>query len=80
METIKQIVRFHRKQSGLSRIQLAQIAGVGKTLVYDIEQGKETVRFSSLKKVLEALNIQITLESPLMESFRDQMSEDRGKQ
>ncbi|MCP5053744.1 MAG: helix-turn-helix transcriptional regulator [bacterium] len=78
METISQVVKFHRKQSGLSRIQLAEIAGVGKTLIYDIEQGKETVKFSGLKKVLETLNIKITLESPLMEAFRDQKIENGG--
>jgi transcriptional regulator with XRE-family HTH domain len=70
MKTIGQIVRLHRKQGGLSRIELAEIAGVGKTLIYDIEHGKETVKFSGLKKVLDALNIKITLQSPLMESIK----------
>jgi HTH-type transcriptional regulator/antitoxin HipB len=70
MSVIGQTVRFHRNQSGLSRIQLAEIAGVGKTLIYDIEHGKESIRFSGLKRVLEALNIKITLESPLIESVK----------
>lgn len=70
MKIIGQAVRFHRKQSGLSRVQLAEIAGVGKTLIYDIEHGKESVQFSGLKKVLEALNIKIILDSPLMELFK----------
>ncbi len=64
---IAEIVRFHRKQSGLSRKQLADMAGVGKTVIFDIENEKETIRFSTLKKVLTALNIKINLESPLME-------------
>jgi transcriptional regulator with XRE-family HTH domain len=51
----------------LSRIDLADIAGVGKTAVYDIENGKETVRFNTLLKVLGALNISISLNSPLMD-------------
>ncbi len=39
-----EIVLFHRKKSGLSRNQLADLAGVGKTVIYDIEKGKETMR------------------------------------
>jgi len=69
---IAEIVRFHRKQSGLSRKQLADMAGVGKTVIFDIENGKETIRFSTLKKVLTALNIKINLESPLMERMHEE--------
>ena len=65
------IVLFHRKKSGLSRNQLADLAGVGKTVVYDIEKGKETIRFSTLQKVLKALNIKITFTSPLMEVLNE---------
>ncbi|MEJ2102500.1 MAG: helix-turn-helix domain-containing protein [Desulfobacterales bacterium] len=64
---LNEIVLFHRKKSGLSRNQLADLAGVGKTVIYDIEKGKETIRFSTLQKVLTALNIKITFTSPLME-------------
>ena len=64
---MSEIVLFHRKKSGLTRIQLADLAGVGKTVIYDIEKGKETIRFSTLQKVLKALNIRITFTSPLME-------------
>ncbi len=68
---IAEIVHFHRKQSGLSRKQLADMAGVGKTVIFDIENEKETIRFSTLKKVLTALNIKINLESPLMERMHE---------
>ena len=64
---LNEIVLFHRKKSGLSRNQLADLAGVGKTVIYDIEKGKETIQFSTLQKVLAALNIKINFTSPLME-------------
>lgn len=64
---IARAVRFHRKESGLTRLELANLAGVGKTAVYDLEKGKETIQANILLKILEALNIQIKLESPLME-------------
>lgn len=68
---IGKIVLFHRKKSGLSRNQLADLAGVGKTVIYDIEKGKETIRYTTLKKVLKALNIKIVYSSPLMEALNE---------
>ena len=68
MDAVKigQIVRAHRKASGLSREDFARLAGVGKTVVYDIEHGKASVQTDTLLKVLHGLNISIRLESPLM--------------
>jgi len=74
---IWRVITLHRKHSGLSRLELADIAGVGKTVIYDIEHGKETVQFSSLKKVLEALNIKIRLESPALEFLMSREKEER---
>lgn len=68
---IGEIILFHRKKSGLTRNQLADLAGVGNTVIYDIEKGKESIRFSTLQKVLKALNIKITFTSPLMEVLHE---------
>jgi transcriptional regulator with XRE-family HTH domain len=68
---VSEIVLFHRKKSGLSRNQLADLAGVGKTVIYDIENGKETIRFSTLQKVLKTLNVKIIFTSPLMEVLNE---------
>jgi len=62
-------IKLHRKAAKLSRIQLAELAGVGKTVIYDIEKGKETVRLDTLKKILKVLNIKIVLTSPLMDNL-----------
>ena len=59
MSQVSGMVKDHRKASGLTQLELAEIAGVGKTTVFDIEKGKETVRFINLTKVLDALNIKI---------------------
>ena len=66
---VGKIVQFHRRQAGLSRVALSEIAGVGKTVVYDIEKGKETVRFNTLLKVLSALNVTLMLSSPMMNRY-----------
>jgi y4mF family transcriptional regulator len=70
-ENLGRIILFHRKKAGLSRIDLATVSGVGKTVIYDIENGKETVRLKTLLKILDALNISVSLESPLMERFTE---------
>ncbi|HAU0133919.1 TPA: helix-turn-helix transcriptional regulator, partial [Legionella pneumophila] len=49
---------------GLSQQELAHLAGVGKTVIYDIEKGKESVRLNTLLKVLDVLNIQMKFETP----------------
>ncbi len=67
-ESLGAIVRRHRKKSGLSRERLAELAGVGKTVIYDIEHGKASVRYSTVQKVLDALNIRIRFISPLEEN------------
>ncbi len=61
---IAETVRFCRKKSGLSQQQLAELAGVGKTVVFDIEKGKTTVQLNTLLKVLDVLNIQLTIATP----------------
>lgn len=66
-ESLGAIVRRHRKLGGLSRERLAEIAGVGKTVIYDIEHGKASVRYSTVQKVLGALNIKVRFISPLEE-------------
>jgi len=61
-----EIIKYHRKVSGLNQKELADLAGVGKTVIFDIEKGKETIQFSTLSKVLKILNIKIEFNSPLL--------------
>jgi y4mF family transcriptional regulator len=65
-QLLAEIIRKHRKAAGLSQLQLAEMAGVGKTVVFDLEKGKETVQLDTLRKILSVLNIRVQLTSPLM--------------
>lgn len=69
------VIRMHRKAAKLSRDKLAEMSGVGKTVIYDIEKGKETIQLDTLRKVLGVLNIKIELTSPLMENLRNMKNE-----
>ncbi len=66
MQDLSGLIKFHRKKSGLSQKELADLAGVGKTVIFDIENGKNTIQWSTLEKVLNVLNIKIKFESPLL--------------
>ncbi len=72
---IAKIVRFHRKKSGLSQTELGAYAGLGKTVIFDIEHGKLSVRINTLLKVLHVLNIKIEFQSPLMGLFKENDNE-----
>ena len=61
---IASMVRYYRKQSGLSQRDFAKVAGIGKTALFDIEKGKETVQLNTLLKVLDVLNIKIKFDTP----------------
>ena len=68
---IPELVARHRKKSGLSQEQLAKLAGVGKTAVFDVEHGKMTVQMDTLLRILDALNIEVQLSSPLLQAMKE---------
>ena len=61
---VGELIESQRKLAGLTQKDLADLAGVGKTLVFDLEHGKESIRFDMLLKVLKALNIKFELKVP----------------
>lgn len=71
IEKMARMVRFHRKKGQLTQLELAKLAEIGKTAVFDIEKGKKTVRLATLLAVLHVLNIQMGFQSPLMHRFEE---------
>lgn len=74
---IGEVVRYHRRRSGLSQHALADLAGIGKTSVFDIEKGKPTVRLATLMAVVRVLNIDVLLDGPLMAECRAMLDAER---
>lgn len=58
-------IKEHRKEAGLTQLELANLAGVGKTMVFDIEKNKETVRWNNLLAILKVLNVEVQFKSPI---------------
>ena len=74
--TLKSIVYFHRKEAGLSRKALAELADVSETVIYYLEHGKQSLQWDTIAKILHALNIHIHFQSPLMEKYEKSKSSD----
>ena len=74
LATIRSIVQFHRKQAGLSQKELSDLAGIGKTAVFDLEKGENNFRIETLLKICSILNIELDFKGPLMEYWRENES------
>ena len=70
IDKIGDVISFHRKRAGLTQMELATLAGIGKTAVFDVEKGKQTVRLNTLTAILDVLNIRIRLEGPLISDWQ----------
>ena len=64
LENIGEVIKFYRKKSQLTQEQLANLAGLGRSVVFDIENGKTTVQLQTLFQLLEVLNISLSLHTP----------------
>lgn len=65
MDNFAKTVRLHRKKCGLTQIQLANLAGIGKTTVFDIEKNRHAFHTDTIHKICEALNLKMHIDSPL---------------
>lgn len=67
---IASLISYHRKQAGLSQVELAMHAGVSRNVVQDLEAGKERASWKNLRAVLGVLNIRMEPAGPLIEAWR----------
>ena len=58
-------IKKHRKFANLTQIELANLAEIGKTTVFEIEKNNENVSWKNIKAVLIVLNITVTFQSPM---------------
>ncbi len=66
------VIRFHRKKAKLTQLELAKLAGIGKTAVFDLEKGNPNAQLSTLLSVLHVLNLHLSLEGPIMHLFKEE--------
>lgn len=60
--SLGRLVRQRRKALGLTQVQLSLLAGCGVVLVYDVEQGKSSLRLDKLLDVLAVLGLELVVD------------------
>ena len=61
MTDIADIVRRERKRQGATQVELSQLANVGIRFLRDVEDGKQSVQFDKLMRILSALGISVDI-------------------
>lgn len=54
-------IRHYRQEAGLSQAELAERAGLNRTYLSDLEQGKETEQVKRILRVFRQLGVRMTL-------------------
>lgn len=55
-------IRHYREEAGLTQAQLAELAGLNRTYLSDLERGSETEQLRRLLRVLKQLGVRMTLQ------------------
>ena len=59
MTEIAAIVRRERKKQGATQVELSQMANVGVRFLRDVEDGKPSVHFDKLMRILSILGMTV---------------------
>ena len=62
-ESLGAAIRHYRTEAGLSQAQLAQMAGLNRTYLSNLESGKETEQVRRILRVLRQLGVRMTLDT-----------------
>ena len=68
-DPLASLISCHRRQAGLSQIELARHAGVSRYVVQDLEAGAGRTNWARILPVLQALNLQLLPQGPLVEEW-----------
>jgi HTH-type transcriptional regulator/antitoxin HipB len=61
-ESLGTAIRHYRTEAGLTQAQLAELSGIHRTYLSELEQGKETEQLKRLVRVLRVLGVRMTLQ------------------
>jgi HTH-type transcriptional regulator/antitoxin HipB len=62
VEEIGELVRNHRKETGLTQRRTSGLAGVGVRFMGELERGKSTVELGRVLQVLDALGLEVHIQ------------------
>lgn len=67
---IASLIRWHRRRAGLKQADLAQLAGVSRSVIGDLEGGSLKTSCTRLAAVLGALHLELEPKGPLVGAWR----------
>jgi y4mF family transcriptional regulator len=62
IEIISNSLKEYRKARGLTQQDIADLAGVSRKAINELEQGKDTIQFKIVLKVLAVTDLELTLQ------------------
>lgn len=68
-DQLSSLISWHRRRAGLSQVELAHHAGVSRYVVQDLEAGTGRTTWVRMVPVLQALNIQLRPQGPLVDEW-----------
>jgi HTH-type transcriptional regulator/antitoxin HipB len=74
-ELLGHLISFHRKKAGLTQVGLAEMAGVSRSVVQDLEAGKGRTVWMHIEAILNILNIELQPAGPLVDEWKKTMEE-----
>jgi len=60
--SIGDAIRHYRKEAGLTQAQLAELAGLRRSYLSELESGKETEQVKRVLRVLRQLGVRMTID------------------
>jgi HTH-type transcriptional regulator / antitoxin HipB len=61
-ESLGLAIRHYRKEAGLTQAELAQLAGIQRTYLTELEGGSQTEQVRRLLRILNRLGVRVVLE------------------
>jgi HTH-type transcriptional regulator/antitoxin HipB len=61
-EALGAAIRHYRKGAGLSQADLAELVGLNRTYLSNLESGRETEQIRRILRVLRQLGVRVTLD------------------
>ncbi len=71
------LITFHWKKAGLTQVGLAELAGVSRSVVQDLEAGKGRTIWKHVEAVLNILNIELKPTGPLIQQWLESTQKDK---
>ena len=65
-EQLGHLIAFHRKKASLTQVGLAELAGVSRSVVQDLEAGKGRTVWMHVEAILSVLNVELQPVGPLV--------------